>query len=137
MDFWKTVCNKIQISRSVLILGHTLLHKLYINAVIAPIYLSISALKNLHRLRYKQFAENMYEKTVIFSQNQKGFGCIGAAVFLILSLTIGRLFISRMIDWLKFYSSSRLYRSHLSPVKPRRTIKLQPMFLILSPKELI
>ena len=54
-----------------LILGHTLLHKVYINAIIAPIYLHMPALKNLHRLRYKQFAENMYEKTVIFFPKPK------------------------------------------------------------------
>ena len=47
-----------------LILGHTLLPKLYINAVITLIYLQMPALKSLHRLRYKQFAENMHEKTV-------------------------------------------------------------------------
>ena len=62
-----------------------LLHKLYINVVIAHIFLCRPALKNLRRLRYKQLAEKKMKKQWYFSQNQKGFGCIGAAVLLILS----------------------------------------------------
>ena len=60
-----------QISRSVFILGGMLLRKLYVNAVIAHIFLHKPALKNLRRLRYKQFAEDMYEKTVIFFPKPK------------------------------------------------------------------
>ena len=41
--------------------------------------------------------------TVVVQQMIKG-------IFQTISLMIGRLFISRMIDRLKFYSSSRLYR---------------------------
>ena len=44
-------------SRSVLILGHVLLHKLYINVVIANIILRRHAFQSLQKLEYKQFAE--------------------------------------------------------------------------------
>ena len=55
------ICGKrflAKISFCALILGRMLLHKRYINVVKVYIFLHSPALKNLRRLRYKQFAEN-------------------------------------------------------------------------------
>ena len=67
-----------------LILGHVLLHRLYINVTIANIFLHAPALWDLRKLNYLQFT-GKHEKTVIFFPKPKGLGCIVAAVLLILS----------------------------------------------------
>ena len=56
-----------------------------INVTIPNIFLHAPALEDLRKLNYEQFTEKNMKKQWYFSQNQKEFGCIVAAVLLILS----------------------------------------------------
>ena len=62
-----------------------LLHKLYINVVIANIFLRTCFLETSETKIQAIREKKTWKKQWYFSQNQKEFDCIGAAVLLILS----------------------------------------------------